>query len=219
MSFPTTEMAGHTDLKERLVLALGRCQEEAWLDFKESQPWPVLQWRLLKTMMGMANLRDGGLILVGISERDTTWECTGIDPNHLVTFDYDDIIDKLGRFASPQVRVDIVIHDHEDKHRYLAINVRPFTDTPVVCRNSSPDSVKGKERLCAADFYVRPGTGKPRTERANDASVVHDLLEQAAEFRARRMLESGRKIGLVPGKSAAAEYDAELPASLKGLFQ
>src|SRR4051794_5375474 len=111
MAFPTTEMSGYIDLRGRIILALGRCQEQTWLDFKESQPWPDLRWRLLKTIMGMANLRDGGLILIGVSERDNTWELIGIDQAHLDTFDYDDIADQLNKYASPQVNLDIVVHN------------------------------------------------------------------------------------------------------------
>src|SRR5205807_10260468 len=107
-------MAGYTDLKGRIILALNRCQEQPWLDFKESQPWQVLCWRLLKTIMAMANLRDGGLILVGVAERDNSWELTGIEPDHLTAFDYDNIIGQLNKYASPQVIVDIVVHDHDD---------------------------------------------------------------------------------------------------------
>ena len=88
MAFPTTQMSGYGDLKERVTLALSRCQEQPWLDFKESQPWSVLRWRLLKTIMGMANLRDGGLILVGVAEKGTAWELLAFSPTiwpHLTT--------------------------------------------------------------------------------------------------------------------------------------
>src|SRR5437773_2911406 len=98
MAFPTTQMSGYADLKGRIALALGRCQEQPWLDFKESQPWDVLRWRLLKTIMGMANLRDGGLILVGVAERGTSWELTGITTDHLGCYDYDDISDQLSKY-------------------------------------------------------------------------------------------------------------------------
>jgi len=111
MAFPTTQMSGYTDLRGRISLALGRCQEQPWLDFKESQPWPELRWRLLKTIMGMANLRDGGLILVGVAEKGTAWELSGIEPAHLAAFDYDDIIAQLSKYASPQVSVDIVVRE------------------------------------------------------------------------------------------------------------
>src|SRR5437588_3304353 len=133
MAFPTTQMSGHTDLKGRITLALSRCQEQPWLDFKESQPWDVLRWRLLKTIMGMANLRDGGLILVGVAEDGTASKLTGIDAVHLPTFAYDDIVDQLNKYASPQVSVDIVLHDHDDGNRYLAFHVHQFKDSPIVC--------------------------------------------------------------------------------------
>lgn len=210
MAFPTTQMSGYTDLRERILLALGRCQEQPWLDFKESQPWQALRWRLLKTIMGMANLRDGGLILVGVAEKGTAWDLLGIEPDHLAAFDYDDIIDQLSKYASPQVSLDIVIHDHDDGHRYLAFHVHEFKGCPVVCRNNSPDDVKQKDRLAAGDIYVRPTTGKPQTVKVTDAGLLQDLLQLAAEFRARQMLEAGRRIGLVPGETAASLYDAEI---------
>ena len=83
MAFPTIDMKGYGRLRERIVFALDRCQEQQWLDFKESRPWPELKWRLLRTIMGMANLRDGGLIVIGVSERDDTWDLTGISSNDL----------------------------------------------------------------------------------------------------------------------------------------
>lgn len=203
-------MSGYSDLNDRISLALSRCQEQPWLDFKESQPWLTLRWRLLKTIMGMANLRDGGLILIGVGEKGTSWELTGIDPAHLTTFDCDDIIDQLSKYASPQISVDIVLHDHDDGKRFLAIHVHQFDESPVVCRNNSPDDLKPKDRLSAGDVYVRPSIGKPQTVRVTDAARLHDLLELAAEFRARRMLEVGKRVGMVPAEAAATKYEAEL---------
>ena len=213
MAFPTTQMSGYTGLKGRVDLALSRCQEQPWLDFKESQPWETLRWRLIKTIMAMAKLRDGGLILVGVAENGTAWELTGIKPHNLATFGYDEIIDQLGKYASPQVTVDIVVHDHDDGNRYLAFHIHQFNESPVVCRKNSPDSLKPKEQLTAGDIYVRPTTGTPRTEKVTDAIRLHDLLELAAEFRARRMLEVGRRIGLVPGEPSDSLYDAELAST------
>jgi len=203
-------MSGHADLRGRITHALSRCQEQPWLDFKESQSWSELSWRLLKTMMAMSNLRDGGLIVVGVAERSNTWELTGIEPDHLNTFDADDIVDQLSKYASPNVMVDIVIHDDEDAHKYLAFHVHQFHDLPVVCRKNTPDDVKQKNRLAPGEIYVRPTVGKPRTEKVTDANQLHDLLELAAMFRARRIIEVASQVGLVPGTTSAANYDAEL---------
>ena len=210
MAFPTTQMSGYTDLKGRIDLALSRCQEQPWLDFKESQPWQVLRWRLLKTIMGMSNLRDGGLILIGVAENGNNWKLTGIASDHLRDYDYDDITDQLSKYASPQVVVDIVVHEHDDSKLYLAIHIHQFKDCPVVCRKNSSEDVKPKDRLLAGDIYVRPSSGKPRTEKVMDAFQIHDLLERAAEFRARKLLEIGKRIGFVPGQTDTNLYDAEL---------
>ena len=210
MAFPNTNMAGYADLKRRIDLALSRCQEQSWLDFKESQPWTELRWRLLKTSMAMANLRDGGLIVIGVAERNDSWELTGIQEDHLETYDYDDIVDQLAKYASPQIKTDIVLHDDDDGNRYLAFHVDQFSDAPVVCRKNSPDSVRPKDRLSAGDVYTRPTSGKPQTAKVTDAERLHDLLELAAEFRVRRMLEAGKRVGLVPSETSTAQFESEL---------
>jgi hypothetical protein len=43
-----------------------------------------------------------------------------------------------------------------------------------------------------------------------NASQMHDLLELAAEKRARRILEVSRRVGLVPEETAAKRFEKEL---------
>ena len=105
--------------------------------------------------------------------------------------------------------VDVVVHDHDDGNRYLVINVHQFGETPVVCRHNGPDNLRLRDRLTPGDFFIRPA-GKPQTERITDAAKLHDLLELAAENRARRMLEVGRRVGLVPAESSEKRFEDEL---------
>ena len=58
--------------------------------------------------MAMCNLRDGGMIIIGASERDDTWDLAGIKKSHLTTYDVDDIVDSINKYASPPVAIDIV---------------------------------------------------------------------------------------------------------------
>ena len=46
------------------------------VDFKESAPWNDLKWQIIRTALAMGNLRDGGIIVVGASERDDTCDLT-----------------------------------------------------------------------------------------------------------------------------------------------
>ena len=113
------------------------------------------------------------------------------------------MIDAIHRFASPPVGVVIVLVPYHDS-RFLTIQVFEFTDTPIVCRRDGPPN----SGLRQGAVYVRP-PGVARTTEVRSADQMHDLLELAAEKRARRILETARRIGLEP-MSAKKPFDDEL---------
>lgn len=204
-AIPTSDLPGHKLLHERVVNALDRCQESQGIDFKESAPWESLKWTIICTAMAMANLRDGGIIVIGASERGTTWELTGIKPEHLETYDVDNIIDFINKYSSPNVDLDIVVIKHSNGADFLAIQIREFNDTPIVCKKNGPTGKKIMEGI----VYVRP-PGIAKTTRVTKAEQMHDLLELAAEKRARRILEVSQRIGLEPRPTAKENFDEEL---------
>ena len=205
-AIPTSDMPGHKKLHDRVNNALGRCQESKSVDFKESASWNELKWQLIRTIIAMGNLRDGGIIVIGASERGDTWELTGIDDTHLNTYDVDDIIDAVTKHASPPVRIEIVLVNYRNGKDFLAIQVHEFSDTPFVCKNNGPDNYK---KLRTGEFYVRPA-GKPRTTKVTSADDMHELLELAAEKRARRILEVAHRIGLKPSETDSKRFEDEL---------
>ena len=201
---PQSSLPGHKRLHERAVLALNRCQELQAIDFKESCAWQGLQWRIIKTLLAMANLRDGGILIVGVSERGDDWELTGITTQHLETFDVDTIVGVTNSFASPFIELDIVTVQHNDT-KFLVIQAAEFSDSPIVCKKNGPPE-KG---LFEGAVYVRP-PGLARTTRITSAAEMHDLLELAAEKRARRILEQSRRVGIVPAAPSTEQFDEEL---------
>lgn len=205
-AIPTSDMPGHKKLHERVYDALDRCQESKSVDFKASTTWDDLKLRLIRTIIAMGNLRDGGIIIIGASEQGDSWELTGLLSDHLGTYDVDDIIDVLNKYASPPIKIDIVLVKYRNNETFLAFQVYEFTDTPFVCKKNGPDNNK---ILCAGEFYVRP-SGKPRTTKVSSAEEMHDLLELAAEKRARRILEVAHRIGLKPTETASQRFDEEL---------
>jgi predicted HTH transcriptional regulator len=134
-AIPESTLPGHRRLHERAVVALERCQEEPEVDFKESAPWDSLKWRITHSSLGMANLRDGGMLLIGVAEQDQRWLLHGIESTHLATYNPDEIAAHLNAHASPHIDVDIVSVQHETRS-YLAIHVREFRDTPIVVEDS-----------------------------------------------------------------------------------
>ncbi len=203
MAIPTSDMPGHRALQDRVFAALDTCIETQSIDFKESAPWQALEYKIIRTSLAMANLRDGGVIVIGASEREQTWELTGISETDLATYVVDDVVDATHRYASPSVAVEIVLVPYRNDRKFLAINVREFAETPIVCRRDGPSQIGLKQ----GSLYIRP-TGVARTSEVRTAEQMHDLLELAAEKRARRILETSRRIGLEP--QLGKPFDDEL---------
>lgn len=206
MAIPTSDMPGLKELHDRVYNALDRCQESKSVDFKESAPWNVLKWQIIRTALAMGNLRDGGIIVIGASERDDTWDLTGVSSEHLSTYNVDNIIDVINKFASPPIKIEVVTVSYRNQNTFLAIQVHEFTDSPFVCKKNGPDNNK---QIRAGDVFVRP-PGKPRTTRVITAEEMQYLLELAAEKRARRILEVAHRVGLKATDTSSKKFDNEL---------
>lgn len=200
---PHSNLSGHKRLHDRAKGALDLCQESQGVEFKESGTWDALKFKLIRTSMAMANLRDGGIIVIGVSQRGSSWDLTGIAPLDLKSYDPDVIVAQLNSFASPFVDLDIVIVEHANQ-QFLAIQAREFIATPVVCKKNGPSGTDIRE----GDIYIR-SVGKPETTRITRAGDLEDLLTLAAEKRARSILEQGRRVGLVAATSSSADRFAK----------
>ena len=201
---PSSKLAGLRALHDRALTALHRCQETQSIDFKRSEDWNSLRWRITETVLGMGNLRDGGVIIVGVEEKSDAWELTGISEEHLKSYDVDIVVDQVNAYVSPHVNLGLAILP-ENAQTFLVIEVQEFEDTPLVCKKNGPESSK----LVEGAVYIRPH-GLAKTTRVMKAEQMHDLLELAAEKRARRILEVGRRVGLVPAETAGQKFDEEL---------
>ncbi len=205
-AIPTSDMPGYRRLHESVYSALDRCRESQAIEFKESEVWDSLKWRLIRTLMAMGNLRDGGIIVIGASERGNEWELTGIRPEHLSTYDIDNIADTLNSYSSPPMEIEIVLVKYRNDKDFLALKANEFEHTPYVCKKNSPDNVRP---LFEGEIYIRP-PGKAQTKKVTSAQEMHDLLELAAEKRARRMIETSHRIGFIPSKTKSQLFDHEL---------
>ena len=205
-AIPTSDMTGHSQLHDRVCSALDRCQESQAIEFKESAAWESSKSQIIRTILAMGNLRDGGVIIIGASERNDAWELIGIADEHLATYDFDDITDAVNRYASPPIQIDIVLVSYRRDKKFLAFQVKEFESLPYICKNNAPD---GNKLLRKGEVYIRP-PGKPQTKKITDAQEMADLLELAAEKRARSIISTSRRIGFTPPPEDSQYFDREL---------
>jgi len=202
--FPSSDMPGHRALHERVTTALDTCVESQGVDFKESSAWDAIKFKLIRTAMAMGNLRDGGVIVIGASERGATWDLGGITPEHLGSYDVDETVDGINKYSSPPVSVNVVTVKYRNGNTFLVLEIREFDETPFVCKKDGA----AKSDLRRGMVCIRP-PGVAQTTEVRKAEDMQDLLNLAAEKRARRMIEAAQRIGLSPGPSPKP-FDEEL---------
>jgi predicted HTH transcriptional regulator len=166
--------------------------ETSSCEYKQSAPWDDIKYRIAKTALGMANLRDGGLIIVGVESDDTDrLTAPGMSAADLRTFRTDDVVEFIGSFAQTRMALRAEVMEYDERQFYV-VEVDSFSTVPVIARKSSPKEAKGKIREGA--IYYRP-SGKAQTVEAT-AEDLQEIINHAVELELRRYLERGRRAGI-----------------------
>lgn len=143
--------------------------------------------KVVKAMLGMANRRDGGRVVIGVEDNDGVLNPVGLSNSDQDTWKYDDVAAKLAKYADPSVSFELETQQYNGNH-YVVLRVREFEDIPVLCKKD----YQGVLRKGAC--YVRPRR-KPETTEIPTQEDMRDLLDLASEKRLRRYLEQARRAG------------------------
>lgn len=189
-----------TDQEFAQVIALGH--ELSGIEFKS--PGPLSEGRLVaqtvKAILGMANRRDGGSVIIGVTDQDGRLIPEGINADALDTWHYDAVADQIARYADPGVRFELEIKEYNG-NRYVVIEVAEFDDIPVLCKRA----YNGVLRSGAC--YVRTRR-KPETTEIPTQADMRDLLDLATVKWIRRHSDWMRRAGIIPF-AAATPPDAD----------
>lgn len=156
---------------EELEELLQGAQESDSLEFKGTMGWDL---SLVKDILAMANVQDGGRIVIGI--QDETLVRQGVSQGQLDSFNLDIMMDRVGVFADPHVTFSIdKIADATGLH-FVVITVAPFERTPVICAKDGGS----QNELQRGSVYYRSKTGRPKSARVGNANDMRDIIERAA---------------------------------------
>jgi len=162
------------------------------VDYAESQPFDVLKWKIIEGAMAMANLRDGGFLIVGVSQRSVHPELQGISDEDLRTFDPDDVIEAINKYAKPPVEAAVYTIE-EGAKKFLVIDIAPFDRTPVMCSKTAPGDSGRKFK--SGNIFAR-SPERVSTTRVAEYSLMAEIIEIAAEKRAADIISTAQRIGL-----------------------
>jgi len=126
-------------------------REERNIEYKGDVSWKSkdVQAKLVKSILALANIPDGGAIVIGVAQVGEAFSLSGVSDDNLDTFKQDDISAKVNNFADPYVELSVSRVPYDAKN-YVVIQVKEFTEIPVICKS---DGLPG---LGIGKIFTRP---------------------------------------------------------------
>ena len=150
------------------------------LEFKAASPWDVT--KLAKDIIALANVQDGGLIIIGVE--DGTFVRQGVPPEQSSTFRLEVMKDQMAAYADPHINFSVEFPQDRDGRLYVVIRVLPFEEIPVICKRDSQETQAGT-------IYYRNRNRRVESARVSNSYDMRDIIEVATV----RMMERKRRLG------------------------
>ncbi|MEI8175089.1 MAG: RNA-binding domain-containing protein, partial [bacterium] len=148
---------------------------ETNFDFKESV-W--MGEKLICPVYSIPNIRDGGYIVVGVKEKENkTLDFTGVEKEHLPSFNGEDLKAKVESFSSSPVNYEIGTGFYKGKN-YIVISVAEFTLNPCICRRNGEYKDKILEE---GAIYIRTLKDKPSSVKLSNPVDIQDFLDRITD--------------------------------------
>jgi len=188
-------------------------KEERYLEYKGSMVWTSddTKVKIAQAMMAMSNLRNGGVIVVGMKEiRRGVWKPDSMTDEQVTSFTQDDIAQWVNDYAVPAVQFTIEPFLLE-KNRFVIIKVREFDSVPIICRK--PKILRGREVLKKGSIYYRSNSKNESAPISSDEDM-RELITLAVNKGVSREIERLRALGFLavppsPQEDNALKYEQE----------
>jgi len=158
--------------------------ESRGVEFKPSIPWPSningLQnsnkvQEIIKSILAMSNIRDGGKIILGIEkdDKDRKYILKGMEGGDLNTYDQDLIFDQVRNFGDPEPSFQVLNVEYKS-YNFIVFAVQSFMFAPVICKN-----YRKLNKLEDAVLYIR--SDKPETKKVTESFEMREIVDLAIE--------------------------------------
>jgi predicted HTH transcriptional regulator len=168
--------------------------------------------RVIRAVLGMTNNRDGGVVVLGVSERIGNAVFEGMSEEDATSWTNDSFGDKAAAWVDPAVLVDIGIKVYDGRH-FVVIEVAEFEESPVFARKDYR-TPKGDMVLREGALYVR-GTHKPETVEIRTSLEMRRLLDLALQRRLDRFFQLTSVAGYPPLQPADPTDDQRFAEQLQ----
>ncbi len=176
--------------------------EERNLEYKGPLAWndANIKGKLCKSIMAMANMRDGGDLVIGVREKPKGhFTPVGLTTADADTFSQDEVAAFVSEYAAPFVEFTLRRVTHEKK-KFVVMQVQEFLELPVVCRKDGPADLR------RGAFYTRTRRIY-ETARVSSEAEMREIIDLSAEKSIRTLIKRGQLASLQA--TAPADADAQ----------
>lgn len=170
-----------------------------------------------RAVMGMANHRDGGRVIIGVREEAGKFQLLGVTSAEAESWRYDHLTAALAPLSDPPIVFDVELHLHQG-NQFLLIEVHEFQDVPVICRRNFPHPLPLGQKPILRDgaVYVRTRR-KPETSEIPTQTEMRELMDLATEKRLLSLMGTVSRAGgrVEGGPSADQAFVDELPQEFR----
>jgi predicted HTH transcriptional regulator len=192
---------------DELADLLGLGHEQPSVEFMGSESYDDRAFfaKVTRACLGMSNHRDGGLVIIGVNDKEPL-KSPGLSADGVPKWlNYDQLMDGLGRYADPTIRLDCASRTAPNNAVVVVLEVYEFEEVPTLCKKDFQGV------LTKGSLYVRR-RGKPETTSHPSLEEMRELLTLAIDKLVRGFIERATRVGLalVEQPSAAQQFDAQL---------
>jgi hypothetical protein len=129
--------------------------------------------RVARAAMSLGNLRDGGVLCLGIDDKTIAEMQPGLDQAQCEAWSHhDNVSDALARYSDPPVSFSLHPITPDNGNDVVVIDISEFELSPHICRQDQGDALQ------QGMVYVRPRR-KPESVPVPTATDMRDLLDLA----------------------------------------
>jgi predicted HTH transcriptional regulator len=185
-------------------------REERNLEYKGPMSWKErdVKIEITRSILGMANLRDGGSIIIGVENEAFT--PVGMQLDQAQSFTQDKVDDFVRNYADPFVETKVTQVPYNGKD-FIVIQIREFELLPVICKKDGKLR-NGKLRLRRGVIYTR-SRGKSETIEVPSQTEMREIIDLAVDKGIRRFIERMGRTGvleIVMEPSDVEKFDQQL---------
>ncbi len=176
--------------------------ENRRMEFKPPFRWndkkvPFLKEKVIQTILGFTNTKDGGELILGVSEgqrnhKTSNIKLEGLTRKQFESFNYDAIKESVDKHASLTVNFELFEYiDPDNGKQFIIISISEFSEFPIICKRNGQVVNKDNDRILRrGDVYCRSMRGRPSVIRVTEAEM-QEIIELAIDKGRRKLRARG----------------------------